>query len=408
MRKRSRIVTALDIGTSKVKVAVAEASAGSELKLLGMGEVPSRGLRKGVVINIEATVGSIADAVRQAEAMASEKINHVYASISGNHLRGFSSNGIVGVRGREVSPYDISKVMEAARAVAIPMDREVLHVLPQEFIVDDQDGIREPLGMSGVRLEARVHIITGAISSAQNVVKCANRCGLTVRDIVAGMIASGSAVLSQEEQELGVCLLDIGGGTTDLAVYNGGTVRHTAVMPVGGSHITNDIAAGLRTPIQAAEQIKCEHGSSVIDPLRTSETIEVPSTGTRPPRVLSKMVLPEIIEPRVTELFELVKQELRSAEVEDQFASGVVITGGTANLESIVELAERIFQVPVRIGVPEVLTGMKNLISHPEYATISGLIMHGARAGVIRPFQHRKNIVSRTVSKVSDWFVEHF
>ncbi|NBW41038.1 cell division protein FtsA [bacterium] len=408
MKSKGRYIAGLDVGTSFVRVIVVEHGLSGELKLLGVGEVPSRGLRKGVVINIEATVAAIGEALEQAEAMAGVKVTSVYASISGAHLKGFQSNGIVGIRGKEVSLYDIERVMDAARAVAIPMDREVLHVLPQEYIIDDQDGIREPIGMSGVRLEARAHMITGAIASAQNIVKCANRCGLTVKDIVASTLAAGSSVVAKEEQELGACLIDLGGGTTDVTVYFGGSVQHTAVISVGGAHITNDIAAGLRTPIAAAEKIKCEFGSAIKNASRDHETIEVSSTGGRPPRLLSRLVLAEIIEPRVRELLELVREDLEDAGVLDIIASGIILTGGTANLDGVVELAEQVFELPVRTGKPFGLSGVKEMIEQPEFSTAVGLVVHGARAVKIRSFGENQGFFRRTVNRVSQFFVEHF
>lgn len=408
MKSKVKHIVGLDIGTSFVRVAVVEQGISGNLRLLGLGEVPSRGLRKGVVINIEATVSAISEAIEQAETMAGVHVSAVFASISGAHLRGFSSNGIVGIRGKEVTLHDIEKVMEAAKAVAIPSDREVLHVMPQEFIIDDQDGIREPVGMAGVRLEARVHMVTGAIASAQNVVKCANRCGLTVKDIIASTLSAGSAVVATEEQELGVCLIDIGGGTTDICVYQGGSVRHTGVISVGGGHITNDIAAGLRTPIAAAEKIKCEHGSATKIGAIDHETVEVASTGGRPPRVLSRLVLSEIIEPRVSEILELVKEDLKNAGVDDCIASGIILTGGTANLAGIETLAESVFELPVRIGTPHCLVGMKEMIEHPEYATVVGLTLHGARTAAITPFMENKGVVRGVLNRVSRFFVEHF
>ena len=287
MAAKSNIIVGLDIGTCMITVSVGEVVSDGKINLIGVGTSPSKGLRKGVVINIEATVESISKAISQAETMAGAEIRAVFASISGSHIRGLNSHGIVGIRNKEVSAYDIEKVIEAAKAVAIPMDREILHVLPQEFIIDEQDGIREPLGISGVRLEARVHIVTGAVASAQNIVKCANKCGLNVKDIVLSSLASGKAVLSPEEQELGVCLVDIGGGTADIAVFHGGAVRYTSVVSIGGNHITNDIAAGLRTPIAAAEEIKCRHGAAISSLIGKSDTIEVPSTGDRSSRILS-------------------------------------------------------------------------------------------------------------------------
>ena len=309
MAGKSNTIVGIDIGTSKIAVAVGEAKDDGQVEVTGVGTAPSKGLRKGVVINIEATVSSISKAVAEAETMAGCDLSSVFASISGGHIKGINSHGIVGIRNKEVTSYDIEKVLEAAKAVAIPLDREVLHVLPQEFIIDEQDGIRDPLGMSGVRLEARVHMVTGSVTSAENIVKCANRCGLTVDGIVLAPLASGSAVVSAEERELGACLIDIGSGTVDLTVFHGGAVKHTAVLSVGGNHLTNDIAAGLRTPIAAAEKIKCEYGTALTSLVSGEDTIEVPSTGGRVPRVLSKLVLSEIIEPRIEEIFSLIHGE---------------------------------------------------------------------------------------------------
>jgi cell division protein FtsA len=412
MASKSNTIVGLDIGTTNTTVVIAEAQhdSGSQLKvnIVGVGTSPSRGLRKGVVINIEATVEAISAAVAEAETMAGRAVGAVYASVSGSHIQGFNSHGIVAIRNREVSQYDIEKVMEAARAVAIPLDREVLHVLPQEFIIDEQDGIREPLGISGVRLEARVHVVTGAIASAQNIIKCANRCGLNVRGIVLAPLASAKAVLSAEEQELGVCLLDIGGGTADLTVFHSGAIRHTSVISVGGNHITNDIAAGLRTPIMAAEDIKCRYGTALISLVSKDETIEVPSTGGRAPRVLSKQVLSEIIEPRVSEILNLVHRDLVKSGCDEGLTSGIVITGGSANLKGMVQAAEQIFNVPVRVGNTRTVSGLSDLVSPPEYATAVGLARYGATDVGASRFSMSNTRVSRALKRVGNWFAEYF
>lgn len=407
MPSKSNTIVGLDIGTSTVSVVIGEASADGTPNIIGVGTAPSQGLRKGVVINIEATVSSIAAAIAQAETMAGAEIGPVYASISGSHISGFNSHGIVGVKQREVSRTDIEKVIDAAKAVAIPMDREVLHVLPQEFIIDEQDGIKEPLGISGVRLEARVHIITGAVASAQNVVKCANRCGLGVRDIVLSGLASAKAVLTPEEEELGVCLVDIGGGTTNLAVFHNGAVKHTSVISVGGNHITNDIAAGLRTPIAAAEEIKRKHGVAGSSRVKDDETLEVPSTGGREPRVLSKLVLSEIIEPRINEIFTLIHRELLRADCDELLTSGLVLTGGSANLGGVCEIAEEVFNVPVRAGTPSGVGGLSDLVAGPEYATAAGLVLYGANDFAVSRFGSRSK-VGAAVKRVANWFGDHF
>lgn len=408
MVNKSNVIVGLDIGTTTIAVVVAESFPDGRLDILGVGNAPSRGLRKGVVINIEATVESIAKAVAQAETMAGCEISAVYAAISGSHIKGLNSHGIVGIKSKEVSPGDIDRVIEAAKAVAIPLDREILHVLPQEFIIDEQDGIREPLGISGVRLEAKVHLVTGAVASAQNIVKCANRCGLTVRDIVLASLASGKAVVSPEEQELGVCLIDIGGGTSDLIVFHNGAVRHTSVISVGGNHITNDIAAGLRTPLSSAEEIKCRFGTAQVEQVSRDETLEVPSTGGRQARVLSKLVLAEIIEPRVTEIFSLIHKDLIRSGCDELLTSGIVLTGGSANLSGIAQVAEQVFNVPVRVGRPMGFEGLTDLVKGPEYATAVGLAIHGARSqGQARLSAGRSSLV-RLARKVGNWFSEHF
>ncbi len=408
MVNKSNVIVGLDIGTTTISVVVAEAFPDGKLDVIGIGSAPSRGLRKGVVINIEATVESIGKAVAQAETMAGCEIHSVYAAISGSHIKGLNSHGIVGVKSKEVSPGDIERVIEAAKAVAIPLDREVLHVLPQEFIIDEQDGIREPLGISGVRLEAKVHIVTGAVASAQNIVKCANRCGLTVKDIVLGAIASGKAVVTAEEQELGVCLVDIGGGTSDLTVFHNGAVKHTSVLSVGGNHITNDIAAGLRTPLSSAEEIKCRYGAASVNLVSKDETIEVPSTGGRQARVLSKLVLSEIIEPRVTELFTLVQKDLIRAGCDELLTSGIVLTGGSANLSGIAQVAEQVFNLPVRVGTPSGVGGLTDLVRGPQHATAVGLVLYGQSVIGKARLSGQAGSVRTVLRRVGNWFGEHF
>ena len=408
MPSPSSLIAGLDIGTSSIKVVVGERKADGRIDVIGVGTSPSRGLRKGVVVNIEGTVNAISKAVAQAETMAGCEISTVYATISGSHLRSQNSHGVVGVKAKEVSALDIERVVEAAKAVAVPMDREIPHVIPQEFVIDEQDGVKDPIGISGVRLEARVHIITGAIASAQNIVKCANRCGLAVQDIVAAPLASARAVLSEEEQELGVCLLDIGGGTCSISVFHGGAVKFTAVLAVGGNHITNDIAAGLRTPLAAAEKIKCEYGSAITAGVRKDDTLEVPSTGGRAARVLSKFVLAEIIEPRVSEMFTLIQRELQKSGCLDMLTSGFVLTGGSANLPGISQVAEHVFNLPVRVASPDGVGGLTDLVKGPESAAAVGLVLHGAaHTGTGRAVSGR-GPVSRTVRRVVGWFTEHF
>lgn len=412
MASRPNIIASLDIGTSKIAICVAQVMPDSKLEIIGVGTTPSRGLRKGVVINIEATIESISKAISEAETMAGVEISNVFAGISGGHIKGFNSHGIVGVKNKEVNYLDIEKVIEAAKAVAIPLDREILHVIPQEFVIDEQDGIKEPLGMSGVRLEAKVHIVTGAVASAQNVVKCANRCGLAVADIVLAGLSSAKSVLSAEERELGVCLLDIGAGTTDIIVYHNGAVRHTAVIAVGGSHLTMDIAAGLRTPISSAEDIKCKYGSALAKLVRHDETLEVPSTGGRPPRVLSKLALSEIIEPRIEEILTLTQRELVRSGCDEFLTSGLVLTGGSANLSGIAELAEHIFHLPVRIGKPGDVGGLSEMVKLPEYATVVGLVHYGAEQAVKSKFRGQASglfggMVSGMKRRVHSWLNEH-
>ena len=376
-KTEKNLIVALDIGTSKVVSIVGEVTPTNEVEIVGLGSHPSRGLKKGVVVNIESTVQSIQRAVEEAELMAGCQIHSVYAGIAGSHIRSLNSHGIVAIREKEVSIGDVERVIDAARAVAIPADQQILHTLAQEFIIDSQEGIKEPVGMSGVRLEAKVHLVTGAVSAVQNIVKCVRRCGLEVDDIVLEQLASAYAALSDDEKELGVCLVDIGGGTTDLAVFTEGAIRHTAVIPIAGDQVTNDIAVALRTPTQFAEEIKVKYACALTQLASAEETIEVPSVGDRPARRLARQTLAEVVEPRYEELFTLVQAELRRSGFEDLCAAGVVITGGTAKMEGVVELAEEIFHMPVRLGVPQGVAGLVDVVRNPIYSTGVGLLLYG-------------------------------
>lgn len=376
-KAEKNLIVGLDIGTSKVVAMVGEIKADGEIEIIGLGSHPSRGLKKGVVVNIESTVQSIQRAVEEAELMAGCEIHSVLCGIAGSHIRSRNSHGIVGVKDREVSAGDVDRVIDAARAVAIPADQKILHILPQEFIIDEQDGIREPVGMSGVRLETRVHMVTGAVSAAQNIIKCVRRCGLEVDDLVLEQLASSYAVLQDDEQELGVCLVDIGGGTTDIAVFTDGSIRHTAVIPIAGDQVTNDIAVALRTPTQHAEQIKVKYACALRQLAGTDENIEVPSIGDRPARRLTRQTLAEVVEPRYEELLTLVQAELRRSGLEDLVAGGVVLTGGSARMEGLVELAEEVFHMPVRLGLPEKVSGLTDVVRNPIYSTAVGLLQFG-------------------------------
>ncbi len=377
-RDEKHIIAGLDIGTSKVVALIGELHADGQIEVVGFGMHPSKGLKRGVVVNIEATVNSIQRAVEEAELMANCEINQVYAGIAGSHVRSLNSHGIVAIRDREVTRSDMERVIDAARAVAIPADQKILHVLPQEFIIDGQEGIREPIGMSGVRLEARVHMVTGAASAAQNIVKCVQRCGLTVADIVLEQLASSHAVLTDDERELGICLVDIGGGTTDIAVFHNGAIRHTAVIPIAGDQVTNDIAISMRTPTHYAEEIKVRYACALSQLANEDETIEVPSVGERPPRRLARQTLAEVIEPRYEELFGLIRDELRRSGFEDTVAAGVVLTGGSSKMEGAIELAEEVFHMPVRLGVPQHVRGLGDVVRNPIHATGVGLLVYAA------------------------------
>jgi cell division protein FtsA len=390
MGKKDNLIVGLDIGTSKVGAIVADFSEEC-LDIVGIGTTPSHGLRKGVVVNIDSTVESIKRAVEEAELMAGCEITNVFAGITGGHIKGFNSHGIVAIKGREVSEVDIRRVVEQARAVSIPADREIIHILPQEFVVDDQDGIKDPLGMSGVRLEARVHIVTGAIASAQNIVRCANRSGLSVYDIVLEQYASSEAVLTSDEKEIGVAIADIGGGTTDIAVWYQGSLHHTAVLGVGGDHITNDIASGLRTPAAEAERIKKKHGSAFSRQVDKNEVIIVPKVGGRKPIEVPRQTLAEIIEPRVEEIMALINREIIRSGFEDKCPAGIVLTGGSALLPGMVEVGEHVFEMPVRIGSPSGVGGLIDVVASPLFATGVGLINYGSKNQSKRNFRVRDN-----------------
>lgn len=372
-----RLIVGLDIGTSKVVAIVGEVSGDDSVDIIGIGSHPSRGLKKGVVVNIESTVASIQRAIEEAELMAGCQIHSVYTGIAGSHIKSLNSHGIVAIKDNEVGSSDVERVIDAAKAVAIPADQKILHVLPQEFIIDNQEGIREPVGMSGVRLEAKVHMVTGAVSAAQNITKCVARCGLDTEDVILEQLASSYAVLTDDEKELGVCLIDIGGGTTDIAIFTGGAIRHTAVIPIAGDQVTNDIAVALRTPTQFAEEIKIKYACALRQLINQDETIEVPSVGEREPRRLSRQILADVVEPRYSELFELVQAEIRRSGFESIIAAGMVITGGGSKMEGVIELAEEVFHMPVRQGMPQHIKGLVDVVKNPIYATGVGLLLYG-------------------------------
>ena len=375
----NNLIVGLDIGTSKVVAIVGEVMPDGEIEIIGIGSQQSRGLKKGVVVNIESTVLSIQRAVEEAELMAGCQIKSVFAGIAGSHVKSINSNGVVAIKDKEVTPTDVARVIDAAKAVAIPADQKILHVLPQEFLIDNQEGIRDPISMSGVRLEARVHLVTGAVSAAQNIVKCVRRCGLEVDDIILEQLASSAAVLTDDEKELGVCLVDIGGGTTDIAVFVDGAIRHTAVIPIAGDQVTNDIAVALRTPTQYANDLKIKYACALRQLASPDESIEVPSVGDREPRRLARQTLAEVVEPRYEELLSLVQAELRRSGFEEICAAGIVLTGGSSKMEGVIELAEEIFHMPVRLGVPQHVNGLVDVIRNPIHATGVGLLLFGNR-----------------------------
>ncbi|HET6654827.1 MAG TPA: cell division protein FtsA [Gammaproteobacteria bacterium] len=408
-RPEKRLIVGLDCGTSKVVAIVGEIKPNGGIEIIGIGSHPSRGLKKGVVVNIESTVQSIQRAVEEAELMAGCEIHSVFAGIAGSHVRSLNSHGIVAIRDKEVTQGDVDRVIDAARAVAIPADQKILHILPQEFIIDEQDGVREPIGMSGVRLEAKVHMVTGALSAAQNIIKCVRRCGLEVDDIILEQLASSYSVLTDDEKDLGVCLVDIGGGTTDIAVFTDGSIRHTAVIPIAGDQVTNDIAVALRTPTHCAEEIKMKYACALPQLASADETIEVPSVGERPPRRLARQTLAEVVEPRYEELFSLIQAELRRSGFEDLIAAGVVLTGGSSKMEGAVELAEEVFHAPVRLGVPQHVSGLVDVVRNPIHATGVGLLLFGSQA---MPHQRSappmKSGVKDIWQRMKQWFQGNF
>lgn len=411
MSKKSEknMIVGLDIGTSKVVAIVGEVTTEGNIEIIGIGSHPSRGMKKGVVVNIESTVHSIQRAIEEAELMAGCQIHSVYTGIAGSHIRSLNSHGIVAIRDKEVTPSDVERVIDAARAVAIPADQKILHILPQEFIIDNQEGIREPVGMSGVRLEAKVHLVTGAVSAAQNIIKCVRRCGLEVDDIILEQLASSYSVLTEDEKELGVCLVDIGGGTTDIAVFTEGSIRHTAVIPIAGDQVTNDIAVALRTPTQYAEEIKIKYACALAQLASSDETIEVPSVGDRASRRLARHTLAEVVEPRYEELLALVQAELRRSGFEDLVAAGIVLTGGSSKMEGLVDLAEEVFHMPVRLGTPQYVAGLVDVVRNPIYATGVGLLLFGNQNRTQRSMEAQFGSGMRGVlGRMKSWFQGNF
>jgi cell division protein FtsA len=403
------LIVGLDIGTSKVVAIVCEITHDDKIEIVGIGSHPSRGLKKGVVVNIESTVQSIQRAIEEAELMAGCEIHSVYAGIAGSHIRSLNSHGIVAIRDNEITANDVERVIDAARAVAIPADQKILHILPQEFIIDNQEGIREPIGMSGVRLEAKVHMVTGAVSAAQNIIKCVRRCGLEVDDIILEQLASSLAVLTDDEKELGICLVDIGGGTTDIAVFTDGSISHTAVIPIAGDQVTNDIAVALRTPTQNAEEIKVKYGCALTQLANPEETIEVPSVGERAARRLARQTLAEVIEPRYEELFTLIQAELRRSGFEDLIAAGIVLTGGSSKMDGVIELAEEIFHAPVRLGLPQYVAGLADVVKNPIHATGVGLLLYGnQQRNTKRPHIKVSGGVKGVWERMKNWFQGNF
>jgi len=402
------LIVGLDIGTSKVVAVVAEVTPEGRLSVLALGTQESKGLKRGVVVNIEETVATISRVIQDIELMADCKVKEVYTGIAGSHIRSFNSTGMVAVKEREVSAVDVERAVETAKAVNIPTDQQILHVLRQEFIIDGQEDVREPVGMSGVRLEVKVHIITGAVSAAQNIVKCVRRCGLDVNDLILQPLASARAVLSDDERDLGVCLVDIGGGTTDLAIFTHGAIRQTAVIPIAGDQITNDIAMALRTPTAEAETIKIRHGVALRQLADPNETIEVPGIGDREPRVMSRQTLAEVIEPRAEEMFTLVQKVLRESGYEELLSSGVVLTGGSSMMQGMTELGEEIFHMPVRIGTPRYQGGLADVVRNPRYATAMGLLMEGASQIQQGRVSKQNGSVRAVFGRMHDWFQRNF
>jgi len=411
-QQASNTVVGLDIGTSKIAAIIGKIKADGEIEVVGMGTYPSRGLKKGVVVNIDATVESIQRAIDEAERMSGVTAEAVYVGIAGSHIKSFNSNGMVAIKNQDVQLDDIERVMDAAQTIAIPGDQRVLHILAQEYIIDSQGGIREPVGMSGVRLEAKVHMVTGSVSAAQNITKCVERCGLEVADIILEQLASSEAVLSEDEKELGVCLVDIGGGTTDIAIFHNGAIRHTAVISVAGDQVTNDIAVALRTPTQAAENIKRKYACALPQLIDQDDEIEVASVGDRPSRCLSRRTLVEVIEPRYEELFQLIQAELRRSGFEDMLAAGVVLTGGSSLVEGAVELAEEVFHMPVRLGYPQEVKGLTEEVNSPIFATTYGLLVyakeHVDESAFEQPVQKPHMAAGDVFAKMKNWFNKSF
>ena len=408
-KAENNLIVGLDIGTSKVVAIVGEVTVEGDIEIIGIGTQPSRGLKKGVVVNIESTVQSIQRAVEEAELMAGCQIRSVYAGIAGSHVKSINSHGIVAIKDKEVTSADVSRVIDAAKAVAIPADQRILHVLPQEFLIDNQEGIRDPVSMSGVRLEARVHLVTGAVSAAQNIIKCVRRCGLEVDDVILEQLASSAAVLTDDEKELGVCLVDIGGGTTDIAVFTEGAIRHTAVIPIAGDQVTNDIAVALRTPTQYANDLKIKYACALRQLATDDETIEVPSVGDREPRRLARQTLAEVVEPRYEELLSLVQAELRRSGFEEICAAGIVLTGGSSKMEGVIELAEEIFHMPVRLGIPQHVSGLVDVIRNPIHATGVGLLLFGNKQQTsFSSAELEENAGDSLWKKMKSWFQGNF
>lgn len=409
VKEDKNLIVGLDIGTSKIVAIVAELQPEGTLKVIGLGQHISRGLKKGVVINIESTMQAIQRALEEAELMADCKINNVYTGIAGSHIKSLNSHGMVKIKDAEVSQMDVDRVIETARAIALPADQQILHILTQEFIIDGQEDVREPLGMSGMKLEVKVHIVTGAVAAAQNIVKCIKRCGIEVSDLILQPLASSLAVLTEDEKELGVCLVDIGGGTTDIAVFKQGAIRHTAVVPIAGDQMTNDVAVAFRTPTQSAEDIKIKHGCALRQLADPREVVEVPGVDGREPRQLSVQTLAEVLEPRVVELYELILNELRRSGMEEMIASGIVITGGSAMMRGMVELGEEIFHMPVRLGMPRYVGGLSEVVSNPRYATGVGLVLMGKQQ-LERHLsgQLESGSFGRILDRMKSWFQGNF
>ncbi|OAJ70369.1 cell division protein FtsA [Methylobacillus sp. MM3] len=409
IKEQKNLIVGLDIGTSKIVAIVAELQPEGNLKVIGLGQHPSRGLKKGVVINIDSTVQAIQRALEEAELMADCKITSVFTGIAGSHIKSLNSHGMVKIKDAEVAQADVDRVIETARAIALPSDQQILHILTQEFIIDGQEDVREPIGMSGMKLEVKVHIVTGAVSAAQNIVKCVKRCGLEVTDLVLQPLASSVSALTEDEKELGVCLVDIGGGTTDIAVFKQGAIRHTAVVPIAGDQMTNDVAVAFRTPTQSAEDIKVKHGCALRQLADPKEIVEVPGVDGRDPRQLSVQTLAEVIEPRVVELYEFVLGELRRSGMEEMIASGIVITGGSSMMKGMVELGEEIFHMPVRLGLPRYVGGLSEVVGNPRYATGVGLVLMGKQQ-IERHIQGQleSNSFERIWEKMKSWFQGNF